>query len=152
MKNNPFNKDWWGRNVCSILLTIHLEVLVYNNSDLEWDNGSNALCLSNTYVNSKHYIPGKCFVSDFIWVGFNSPLLSPLLFNWNFVQDYWENIVITQLCKTAGAINKITSASKETRVNFIKIENVISCICMLLLFKIKKLRLKNDMKDSKKTL
>lgn len=123
---------------------------MYNNSDLEWDNGSSALCLSNTYVNSKHYIPGRCFVSDFIWVGFNSPLLSPLLFNLNFVQDYWENIVMTQLWKTAGTINKITSASKEIRVNFIKIENVISCICMLLLFKIKNLRLKMTWRTARK--
>ena len=63
------------------------------------------------------------------------PLLSPLHFILNLIQDYQENTVITQLCKTAGALNKITSPLKEVRVNFLKIENAISCIHTFQLFK-----------------
>ena len=99
---------------------------MYNNDALRLDNGSSAFQMLMLIVNIKFW-KRIC-----VWFYFTIAVTSA--FQFEFLQDDWENIVITQLYETARGLNKITSGSKEIRVNFFKTKNATNCIRSLLVF------------------
>ena len=121
-----------------------LGVLTCNNRASGWDNGISALCLS------VRDIPGRCLVSNSIWVWFNLPTTAVTsAFHFESYPRLPREHCNNPAVQNSRSPEQNYIPLKEVRVNFSKIENAISCIHTFQVFK--KKRISDELQKNKTT-